>query len=181
MESNNELKHYGVLGMKWGIHRARRKDAKTAYKRRTNRAFAEYEREINDIEKRYKGMKTLSKEDQAREAAAEKKYADAVSRAKADYKKAKHDKSNDAQIANRLYSKQSKGTNKAVANLSTGKAIAQAIALGSYGALKYNEVKSKGASKGRAVVVGMLHESANRLSAGGLATNKYLENVDARK
>ncbi|MBO5906218.1 MAG: hypothetical protein J6Q84_07360 [Kiritimatiellae bacterium] len=87
--TSNELYHYGVPGMKWGVRRALRKEAKRTYKKRTKDAFDEYEREINDIEKSYKRGQTLSKEDLARSSAAEKKFREATKAAKAEYKEAK--------------------------------------------------------------------------------------------
>lgn len=179
--NNDELYHYGVLGMKWGVHRARNKIAKQQYKAKTDKAFRDYERSINSIEKGYKRGQTLSKKDQAREAAVEKKYSNAVSKAKKDYKNAKKDRSNDAAIANRLYSKQSKETNERITSMSTGKAVLQSYLMGSYGALKYNEAKSRGASTGKAVVEGLLYNTADNMSGGVLSTGKYLKNRFARK
>ena len=177
---DGELMHYGVVGMKWGIRRARRKDAKATYKKATDKAFKEYEKSIADIEKPYKRGQKLSKDDLRREQAAEKKYSEAAAKAKADYKRNVKSKENDAVIANRLYSKQSKKANDAVANMSTGKAIGQSMLLGSYGSLKYNEAKSRGASTGRAVVEGILYNAANNMTYGALSATQYADNRLAR-
>lgn len=178
---DGELKHYGVVGMKWGIRRARRKDAKSTYKKATDKAFKEYEKSIADIEKSYKRGQNLSKKDLAREQAAEKKYSEATAKAKSDYKRNLKSKENDAAIANRLYSKQSQQANDAVAKMSTGKAIGQSMLLGSYGALKYNEAKARGESKGRAAVEGVLYNAANTATSGLLSAGKYIDNRMARK
>lgn len=71
------------------IYREKRAKAKNAYKSKTDKAFKDYESSIADIEKNYKRGQRLSKEDQNREAAVEKKYADDVAKAKAEYKKAR--------------------------------------------------------------------------------------------
>lgn len=179
---NDELCHYGVLGMKWGIRRARRKEAKSNYKRATDKAFAKYEKSINDIEKSYKRGQNLSKKDQAREAAVEKAYKDSVNKAKAEYKQAKVDKSNDLAIANKLYSKQSSEANARVVNDSMGKTLVKSYLMGSYGALKYNEARAnKGSDRGSAAVEGVLYEIGNSLTYQALSTGKYLQNRFARK
>lgn len=177
----NELNHYGVLGMKWGIRRARRKQAKAAYRKSTDKAFKDYEREIHSIEKNYKRGQNLSAKDQAREDAADRKYQAAARKAKETYKKAKTDRSNDAAIANKLYSKQSKAANKRVAKMSTGEALLQSYLMGSYGALKYNEAKGRGASTGKAVVEGVLNNFGNNLLSGIPGALQYLDNRSARK
>lgn len=81
----------GMIGFGQDVSRysSKKASAKNTYKKTTDKAFEEYERTIADIEKNYKRGQRLSKEDQAREAAAEEKYASAAAKAKADYKKAR--------------------------------------------------------------------------------------------
>lgn len=84
--NETELYHYGVKGMKWGV---RRKQLRQTYRAATNKAFARYERDIAAIEKPYKRGQNLSDRDMQRQAAAEKRYSEAVAKAKADYKTGK--------------------------------------------------------------------------------------------
>jgi hypothetical protein len=177
---NGELRHYGVLGMKWGIRRARRKDAKNAYKKATDRAYDKYEKTILKIEKPYKKGQNLSDKDIERESRAESEYNAAVAKAKAAYKQNRKSKANDTAIANRLYSKQDKNANKAVAQMSMGKALAQSFLLGSYGSLKYQEAKARGASKGRAVANAIANNWKNNVTYGSVSASQYLENRSAR-
>lgn len=73
-----------------GIHYTNKKSAaRKNYKSATDKAFKDYESSIADIEKNYKRGQNLSKADQDREAAVEKKYRDEVAKAKEDYKKAR--------------------------------------------------------------------------------------------
>lgn len=181
MNQNYELVHYGVLGMKWGVRRARRKEAKQRYRDRTDKAFKEYERTIANIEKPYKRGQNLSDKDLARQEAAERKYSNAAAKAKSDYKKEKVDRSGDAKIANRLYSKQSKEANRRVTSMSTGKAVCESFLLGSYGALKYNEAKGRGVSTGKSVAEAIIYNWGNSMTGGVLAAGKYLDNRFARK
>ena len=81
----------GMIGLGQDVSRysQKRASAKNAYKKKTDKAFNDYESTIADIEKNYKKGQRLSKEDQAREAAAEEKYANESAMANAEYKKAR--------------------------------------------------------------------------------------------
>lgn len=81
----------GMIGAVKDVgHYAKKKSAdKKAYKSATDKAFKKYEDSIADIEKNYKRGQNLSKADQDREAAVEKRYNDEVAKAKADYRKAR--------------------------------------------------------------------------------------------
>lgn len=119
---SSEINHYGVLGMKWGVHRAR-----------VNQQKANKIRKKNGSEK------------EAR------KYED-----KAKAIRSKHE------------SRSSKETVKRVENASVGKLAIQSALMGTYGALKYNQARSKGESRGRAALKGTLYNIGNMNTAGWL-------------
>lgn len=172
-ENKYELYHYGVLGMKWGIRRARKQQANLRKKARTARESADEWDETANY------RRAAGKTKQADEYS---KYAkkDRVDAAKYEVKANRIGK-NDADIADKLYSKQSSAANKRIAEMSTGKAIAQAALMGSYGALKYNEARAEGVSRGKAAVNAVLQNAANTYTGGILSAAKYLENRAARK
>lgn len=101
--------------------------------------------------------------------------------AKQRYRAAKRNRANDTAIANRLYSKQDKGTNERVAKMSTGKALAQSYIFGSYGALKYNDARAKGMGRGKSAVKGALSEWNNNFQFNAPSSLDYLENRMARR
>ena len=55
---NNELKHYGVLGMKWGIHRAEKRGENYTYK---SHGQKKYEKKIAKEAKSDKGIREKTK------------------------------------------------------------------------------------------------------------------------
>ncbi len=79
----------GMIGLGMDVNHYSKKQAaaRNKYKSNTDKAFSKYESTIADIEKNYKRGQNLSEKDQARESAAEKKYADEIAKAKAQYKK----------------------------------------------------------------------------------------------
>lgn len=149
MNRNDELMHYGVLGMKWGQRRARKNYEKAKVARESAKEWDQIARH-----KKSKGN----------------------AKAAATYKRnAEHDRL-DAQKyeakAKRIekYHTKMAGGKKAynyTKNQSTGKAIAKSMLLGTYGAHKYNQARAAGDSRLKAGVKGTAYGTINNLSAGG--------------
>lgn len=147
-----ELYHYGVLGMKWGQHRAKKYKEKAASDRkRANQASYDA------------GYFKNNKSPLAKKA-----------RVKAQYK-ANYYRNRASKYESKAKKLESRGRNytasarKAIKNMSTGKAVAQSMLLGSYGAAVYNNARSKNVSKGKAVVTATLANWGNNLTLGALS------------
>lgn len=118
----NYLAHYGVLGMKWGVHRARKNQQKAA-------------------KARAKGNTEAAN-----------KYA-----AKAKKIEQKHVDRTDRKTYNR------------VKNTSAAKLYGQSLVLGTYGALKYNQARANGGTRGKSIIDGLAMGVANDLTSGLLS------------
>lgn len=128
------LAHYGVLGMKWGVHRAQKASEKAAtYKAKANS---------------YTGSNSATR---SKLLAKSTKYADKAARITAKHKA----------YAGKAYNY--------TKNQSTGKAFVKSYLLGTYGALKYNEARARGASRGKAALEGILYNYGNLFTGGALS------------
>lgn len=67
------------------------------------------------------------------------------------------------------------------ANQSWGKTIVKTALMGSYGTLKYNQLRTHGVSKGKAAVAGMLSGSINRMSGGIVSVAEPRATAAAKK
>ena len=147
----DELYHYGVLGMKWGQHRVRRNEEKAKLSRQSAKEWdemARYAKQRGQTSKAEK-YKRYASEDRADST----KYAN-----KARQIQAKHEKLAGGKAAYN-YTK----------NQSTGKALIKSYLFGTYGTMKYNEARSKGATRGRAAVDGVLYGIGNAATSGILS------------
>lgn len=148
MLTENELYHYGVLGMKWGVHRARKNSEKAKKARESAKEWDEIARN-----KESKGKTKAAAK--ARQNAAEDRSTASRYSAKAKSIQKKHT--------------QRAGGEKAVSysmKESTGRSVAKSLLLGTYGALRYNEARSKGNARAKALVDGIMAGTFSRLTFG---------------
>ena len=119
--NNDELMHYGVIGMKWGVHRARKLQAKADRKKRKG-----------DME----GYKKYS--------------------------------AKSAKITN-MHKRRAGAAYDRINNQKMSKTLLQDTVFGSYGALKYNQMRAKNVSRGEAAVKSRLYNVGNIYSGNLLS------------
>lgn len=154
--NDGELMHYGVLGMKWGKRRALRYADNAKYAK-------ESAKEWGAISK-YQVKKQLAKGnvDKANKLKARyKKYAERdLADAKKYAKKSKEIERKHIELAG------SKKAYEYTTRQSTGKLVIKSLLMGTYGALKYDQVRSKHTSRGKAAAAGALGYIANDATMG---------------
>lgn len=147
----DELYHYGVLGMKWGIHRAK-VNAKKAKNLRDKQGLNEWD-EIANYRKSKGDMKGYAKAKRAKQSQLDR---------------AQHFENKSKAIRSKHEARAGKSTVNRVEKTSVGKAFVQSQLMGTYGALKYNEARSKGYSRGKAAFEGIIANLGNNLTWGAL-------------
>ena len=147
-DDNNYLMHYGVIGMRWGVRRAGRLSRKAGRMRTSAK-------ELQDIAdyKMSKG-KTKAANKAYAKVAKEREQADALAAKSREIQKKHEDRSG------------GKAAYSYNARQSSGKIVAKSLVLGTYGALRYNEVRAKGGTRGEAAIAGILTGTANRATGG---------------
>ena len=148
MYNNNELYHYGVLGMKWGVRRARKNVSKAKNARKSAKEWEEMARYSEQKGNKKKAAKYRS--NAADDIADAQRYD-----AKAKKIQQKHERRSGGKKVIDYTQKQS-----------TGKTVVKSMLLGTYGTLRYNEARAKGGSRARSLVNGILYGGANAATSG---------------
>ena len=149
--AEDTLQHYGVLGMRWGIRRDRR----------VRMAKASYKTQ----------RKALKKSGAIKTSSGQRKLA----ASREQWMKQREN------AANRLYSKNSKETNRRIARMSSKQALGQSYLMGSYGALKYNQNRASGKRKVSSFMDARVKDTLNNALLGAPEITEYLMNRRARK
>lgn len=182
---NDYLAHYGVLGMRWGVRHDKE------YKATKRGIIDEYHRTTDAVDRRsdagYSAAKSKYKEAKKGASLRDKRAAKKDFKAEtkrlneelhAGYNKAdeKYKNSiNEAKVktANRLYRNHSAESNRLTQTQSTGKTLLKTALMGSYGSLKYNDVRGQKVDRWSAYSAGTSWYALNNLSFRTLGLSDY--------
>lgn len=146
--SNDYLQHYGVIGMRWGRRRALKYQVKGINARRS---AAKLDAKASVAAAKGNTKKAAKYTQSAEQSRAEaKSYTD-----KGKAIQQKHIERAGGQKAYDYSGRQS-----------SGKTVVKSLLIGTYGTLRYNEARAKGASRGEAAVAGILSNAANKATGG---------------
>ena len=199
MAYDDYLKHYGVLGMKWGISRSKEvRGAKKEYKKRMkefNSEVGRFGKSLTDGYNSHRAQRKLAIKE-AKRSGDKAQVKRVKEHFKNEYKRLDQrnkeegarllKKENDLKAglkdakeraADRLFGDGSSARNKRIANASLGKVVLQSMLMGSYGAKKYNQYRSEGKNRGDSYVRGYFDNIENA-STGG--KRDYLSSKAAR-
>ena len=184
---NEELKHYGVLGMKWGISRSKEvRGVKKAYKERNRKIGDEFNkymegalvegRQLNTDKKRAikdakrnggrEAVKAVKSDYEKRMQSLSDSFDKRMDKFGRDFDASKKTFKNDRAVArnkaaDRLFRDGDSDRNHRIANMNLGKALLQSFLMGSYGAKKYNQYRAKDQGRLESGVKGWLWGAGN--------------------
>lgn len=145
------LAHYGVLGMKWGHRRARKYAEKAKIARDSAKEWDEISRYAKQKGKSQKKIDSYKK-------SARKDRADAK---KYSQKSKKIESYHKSMGGTKTYNR--------VKSQSTAKLVGKSLVLGTYGALKYEQARSAGVTRGKAFLHGAGRGILDSMSSGVLS------------